>query len=154
MIKRFYVMISIVILATISAGCEQSTMPISSSDASISSDAQSSQTSQESDQLQPSENQESSVPSESTVIEAPPYVDDLIEARKNYSEISGIIFEGTEGLLSIRTADGQELEFDAGGAAITYIQGLGTGDPVTIYYTGTIDGTDTTNVVVKELVQP
>ena len=154
MIKRFCVMISVVILVAISAGCVQSTAPISSSDASISSDMQSSQASQEPDQLQPSENQESSIPNESTESEAHTFIDALQENRKNCSIISGIIFEGTEGLLSIRTADGQELEFDAGGAAIVYIQGLRFGDPVTIYYTGTIDGTDTTNVVVKELVQP
>ena len=134
-------------LIFILASCGQDTSPnssnVDSSNIEISSDTQSSQTSQSTEQLESNENQDSSVPDDS---------EDLQEIE--YLQISGIIFEGTEGLLCIKTANGQELEFDASGADITYIQGLRFGDPVTIFYVGIIDGTDTTNVDVKKLVQP
>lgn len=67
--------------------------------------------------------------------------------------ITGIIQDAAMNTIVIKTDDGRELNFFTEDADKTKCQGLLIDSSVDIYYTGEIDGTDTSNVVVVSMEQ-
>ena len=68
-------------------------------------------------------------------------------------EISGTIVDASMNTLVIQTAEEQELAFGTEDADKSKCSGLEIGSKVTVFYTGTIDGTDTSGVTVLRLEQ-
>ena len=68
--------------------------------------------------------------------------------------ISGTILDATMSTVTIQTEDGEELSFSIpDDADETEVDGMTVGDTLEITYTGTIDGTDTSDATVVKLVQ-
>ena len=53
--------------------------------------------------------------------------------------------------ITIETSDGKELLFNKEGAEVNEPDGLVIGDRLRIYYDGTINGSDTTEVTVTKI---
>ena len=68
--------------------------------------------------------------------------------------ITGTILDATMSTVTIQTEDGEELSFSIpDDADETEVDGMTVGDTLEITYTGTIDGTDTSDATVVKLVQ-
>ena len=68
--------------------------------------------------------------------------------------ITGTILDATMSTVTIQTEDGEELSFSIpDDADKTEVNGMTIGDTLEITYTGTIDGTDTSDATVVKLVQ-
>ena len=68
--------------------------------------------------------------------------------------ITGTIVDATMNTVTIQTEDGEELSFSIpDDADETEVDGMTVGDTLEITYTGTIDGTDTSDATVVKLVQ-
>ncbi len=70
------------------------------------------------------------------------------------ASITGIIQDATMNTITIKTAEDVELNFMTEDADKTKCNGLIIGSSVDIFYTGQIDGTDTSNVTVTAMEQP
>ena len=67
--------------------------------------------------------------------------------------VTGTILDSDGASLVVRPSGQDALTFDIVGADATGANGLVIGDEVTVYYTGTIIGDDTSNATVTKLVQ-
>lgn len=74
-------------------------------------------------------------------------------AEGSESEITGVIKDATMNAVTIETGDGKTLEFATGDADKTGVDGLLVGDRISVYYTGEIDGEDTSGAQVTRLVR-
>ena len=62
--------------------------------------------------------------------------------------ISGVVTDASMNTVTIKTDAGDELSFGTEDADVSKVNGMDVGKTLTIYYTGTIDGTDTSKVTV------
>ena len=69
------------------------------------------------------------------------------------SMVEGTIVDAAMNSIVIRTEDGKELSFSTEDADKTACNGLLVDSQVRIYYTGSIDGTDTSNAAVTRMEQ-
>ncbi|MBC8546952.1 hypothetical protein H8711_08395 [Clostridiaceae bacterium NSJ-31] len=69
------------------------------------------------------------------------------------SMVEGAIVDAAMNSIVIRTEDGKELSFSTEDADKAACNGLLVDSQVRIYYTGSIDGTDTSNAVVTRMEQ-
>ena len=76
-----------------------------------------------------------------------------VEEADTEQEISGTIVDASMNTLASQTDEGQELTFGTEDADKSKCGGLETGSRVTVFYTGTMDGTDTSGVTVLRLEQ-
>ena len=68
--------------------------------------------------------------------------------------ITGTIVESAEDTVTIQTEDGQELSFSlSDDTDRSQTDGMLTGNTLEVIYTGAIDGSDTSNVTVVQLVE-
>ena len=67
------------------------------------------------------------------------------------SYISGTLEECSTSTTTIISDDGETLSFDTSDAAVSYASGVAYGSYITIAYTGTLNGSDTTGVKVVEV---
>ena len=68
--------------------------------------------------------------------------------------ITGTIVESAEDTVTIQTEDGQELTFSlSDDTDRSQTDGMLTGNTLEVIYTGAIDGSDTSNVTVVQLVE-
>ena len=67
--------------------------------------------------------------------------------------VEGAIVDAAMNSIVIRTEDGKELSFSTEDADKTACNGLLVDSQVRIYYTGSIDGTDTSNAAVTRMEQ-
>ena len=67
--------------------------------------------------------------------------------------VEGAIVDAAMNSIVIRTEDGKELSFSTEDADKAACNGLLVDSQVRIYYTGSIDGTDTSNAVVTRMEQ-
>ena len=77
---------------------------------------------------------------------------DAVDAQQQ--TISGTIVESAEDTVTIQTEDGQELTFSlSDDTDRSQTDGMLTGNTLEVIYTGAIDGSDTSNVTVVQLVE-
>ena len=72
-------------------------------------------------------------------------------ASSETAYIDGTLTDGTMNTITIETSDGKELLFNKEGAEVNEPDGLVIGDRLRIYYDGTINGSDTTEVTVTKI---
>lgn len=72
-------------------------------------------------------------------------------SKTESSYMEGILEDGTINTITIKTDDGKELFFDKEGAEVNAPDGLIIGDRLRVYYSGSIEGTDTSGVVVSKV---
>lgn len=78
---------------------------------------------------------------------------DKEDSKLKYTvEMEGTVKSYTGDELVMITSDKRELEFDTEGASLELKNGIVAGNAVTVYFTGSVKNTDTSNVTVKKLV--
>ncbi|MEG2930437.1 MAG: SH3 domain-containing protein, partial [Ruthenibacterium sp.] len=77
--------------------------------------------------------------------------DETVAIPTQKQEVAGTIIGASMNNISIRTADGVDLDFLTTDAQIEAVDGLLEGDWVCIEYVGTLNGTDTTGTVVQTI---
>ena len=75
------------------------------------------------------------------------------EMPEGESMVEGVIVDAAMNSIVIRTEDGRELSFGTEDADKAGCNGLLIDSQVRIYYTGSIDGTDTSKAVVTQMEQ-
>ena len=76
------------------------------------------------------------------------------DAEDEQQTITGTIVESAEDTVTIQTEDGEELTFSlADDTDRSQTDGMLTGNTLEVIYTGAIDGSDTSNVTVVQLVE-
>lgn len=75
-------------------------------------------------------------------------------AEDEQQTITGTIVESAEDTVTIQTEDGQELSFSlSDDTDRSQTDGMLTGNTLEVIYTGAIDGSDTSNVTIVQLVE-
>ena len=103
------------------------------------------------------ETEEAEKPEEAEVIEEAPEIgasEENAEEAAEETSITGMIVSAEEGSVTIQTQEGTELTFALSEETdTTEAQEMKPGDNLEIFYTGSIDGEDTSAAVISRIVE-